>query len=148
MGTEKAGATEDDEDMMSVSTFGNMKLMRASELEQPAPAGHFLREFGQSERLLIDGGVRSGSVPQVLMLMNGRAQEMLTNRDSLVNRNIAKQATPEAKTDAVFLSILNRHPSDRERDIAKRTLEEFGEEEGYSHIIWSLINTREFCFVQ
>ncbi len=69
-----ADAMAEDEDEMKIATFGNMKLMRASELEQPAPPGHFLREFGQSERLLADGGVKSGSVPQVLMMMNGQAQ--------------------------------------------------------------------------
>jgi len=139
---------EDDGDTMKVATFGSMKLMRASELEQPAPPGHFLREFGQSERLLIDGGVKSGSVPQVLMMMNGQAQAMLTNRDSLINRIIAKQATPEKKVEAVFLSIMNRMPTDRERELAKKAIADEGEADGFAAIIWALINTREFCFVQ
>jgi hypothetical protein len=139
---------EDDGDTMKVSTFGSMKLMRASELEQPAPPGHFLREFGQSERLLIDGGVKSGSVPQVLMMMNGQAQSMLTNRDSLINRSIGKQATPEKKIETVFLSVLNRLPTDRERELAGKTISDEGEAEGFAAIIWALINTREFCFVQ
>ena len=66
----------------------------------------------------------------------------------LINRTIAKETTPEAKLDALFLSILNRHPTDREKAIAQKALQEFGASEGYSNIIWSLINTREFCFVQ
>jgi hypothetical protein len=122
--------------------------MRASELEQPAPAGHFLRDFGQSERIIIDGGVKSGSVPQVLMMMNGKTQEMLTNKDSLIHRNIDAQKTPEGKLDAVFFSILNRKPTDRERDIAKRQIEAEGEQGAFSNIIWALVNTREFSFVQ
>jgi hypothetical protein len=142
-------ATMNDEPMMDskILSYGGMKLMRASELEQPANAGHFLREFGQSERLLIDGGVRSGSVPQVLMMMNGKAQEMLTNKDSLIHRNIAKGKDPADKVEVVFLSILNRKPTLLEKDIAKKELTANGDE-GYSNMIWALINTREFSFIE
>jgi hypothetical protein len=143
-----AMAANEEDDGMKIATFANMKLMRASELEQPAPPGHFLREFGQSERLLIDGGVKSGSVPQVLMMMNGKAQEMLTNRDSLINHIISKQPSVDKKVEAVFLSILNRVPTAREQELAKKTIGEQGENEGFAAIIWALINTREFCFVQ
>jgi hypothetical protein len=139
-----SGGSDDDK----IVVVGGMKMMRASELEQPAPPGHFLRDFGQSDRLLIDGTVKSGSVPQVLMMMNGKAQEMLTNKDSLIHRNIDSQKTPEGKLDAVFLSILNRKPTDREKDIAKRQIEAEGEREAFSNIIWALVNTREFSFVQ
>ncbi len=143
-----ADVDAEDSDNMKIVTVGNMKLMRASELEQPAPAGHFLREFGQSERLLADGGVKSGSVPQVLMMMNGKAQDMLTKSDSPIVRNIGKQATPEKKIETAFLSILNRMPTEREQGIAKKTIGEQGEKDGYAAVIWALINTREFCFVQ
>jgi len=141
--------TGGDEEMMSqnVLSYGGMRLMRASELEQPARPGHFLREFGQSDRLLIDGGIRSGSVPQVLMMMNGKAQDMLTNRDSLINRRIASAKDPSEKVEVVFLSILNRKPTLLEKDIAKKELTANGEQ-GYSNMIWALINTREFSFVE
>lgn len=143
-----AGQTPGEADSMKVATFDGMKLMRASELEQPAPPGHFLREFGQSERMLIDGGVKSGSVPQVLMMMNGRTQKMLINRDSLINREIDGQPTIGKKVEVIFLSILNRMPTGRERGIAEKTIGDQGEREGLGAIIWALINTREFCFVQ
>ncbi|HSJ02707.1 MAG TPA: hypothetical protein VK956_09660, partial [Verrucomicrobium sp.] len=143
-----AMAGKDDEMMEGkVMKYGNMKLMRASELEQPAPGGHFLREFGQSERLLIDGGSREGSVPQVLMMMNGKAQEMLTNKESLIFRNMEKAGTPADKVEAMFISILNRRPTLREKDIAKKQLGASGDD-GYSNMIWALINTREFSFIQ
>lgn len=129
-----------------ILSYGNMVLMRASELPQPAVGGHFLRDFGQSERTLIDGGSREGSVPQVLMMMNGKAQEMLTNKDSLIFRNMEKVTSPADKAEAIFLSILNRRPTLREKDIAKRMTAEG--EDGYASMIWALINTREFSFIQ
>jgi hypothetical protein len=120
--------------------------MRASEVEQPAPPGHFLRDVGQSERTLIDGGTREGSVPQVLMMMNGKAQEMLTNKDSLIFRTMEKYKSPAEKAEVIFYSILNRQPTLHEKDIAKRVTAEG--DAGYASMIWALINTREFCFVQ
>jgi hypothetical protein len=127
--------------------FGNQVLRRAAELEQPATGGSFLSEFGQSQRLLIDGGSKEGSVPQVLMLMNGDGQKMLTDTGSLIYRTMEKVTSPADKVEVVFMSILNRKPSLAEKDIAKRGMEGSGDE-GYSNLIWALINTREFMFIQ
>lgn len=138
----------DGEGMMEgkILSFGGMNLMRAAELPQPAPGGHFLRDFGQSERMLIDGGSREGSVPQVLMMMNGKAQEMLTSKESLIFRTMEKVKSPSEKAEVIFLSLLNRKPTLREKDIAKRVTADG--EQGYADMIWALINTREFCFIQ
>lgn len=146
----RMGATLTDaggKDMNKIVVYGNMKLMRASELEQPAPEGHFLRDFGQSERFTIDGSTKDGSSPQILMMMNGLAQQMLTSPDSLIARNMEKVKGPPDKVEVVFLSILNRHPTFREKDIARKAFAAEGEA-AYGNIIWSLLNTREFFFVQ
>jgi len=127
-------------------TYNGMVLRRASTLEQPAPNGHFLIDFGQSPRLLIDGSVKSGSVPQVLMMMNGKAQQMLTSPDSLIFRTMEKVKSPPEKVEALFVSVLSRRPTLAEKDIAKRALS--GGEDGYANMIWALINTREFIFIQ
>jgi hypothetical protein len=128
-------------------TYGGMRLLRASELPQPERGGHFLAEFGQSPRQLIDGGSKTGSVPQVLMMMNGGAQEMLTNRQSLIFRAMDKVEDPAGKTEALFLSVMSRKPTEQEQQIAKREVEANGEQ-GYANMIWALINTREFIFIQ
>lgn len=122
-------------------------LMRASEMEQPARAGHFLTEFGQSQRLLIDGASKVGSVPQVLMMMNGSAQEMLTNASSPVIQQIEKGADVDQKVDVLFMSLMNRAPSASEREIAKKEAEASGPG-AWSNMVWALLNTREFIFIQ
>jgi hypothetical protein len=127
-------------------SYGGMVLRRAAELEQPARAGHFLTDFGQSPRNLIDGSSKVGSVPQVLMMMNGSAQEMLTNPDSLIFRNMEKVNSPSEKVEALFMSIMSRRPTLAEKSIAERALS--GGDDGYANMIWALINTREFIFVQ
>jgi hypothetical protein len=127
-------------------SYNGMVLRRAAELEQPAPNGHFLIDFGQSPRALIDGSVKTGSVPQVLMMMNGKAQQMLTSPDSLIFRTMEKVKSPPEKVEALFISVLNRRPTLSEKDIAKRALS--GGDDGYANMIWALINTREFIFIQ
>jgi hypothetical protein len=152
-GTPKTGAS----DMMMENAslnYGGMVLRRAAELEQPAGPGHFLIEFGQSPRNLIDGSSKIGSVPQVLMMMNGRAQEMLTNSQSLIFRTMEKVKpsdekadTEAAKLEALFMSVLNRRPTEAEMVTAKKTVAD-NSASGHGDIIWALINTREFIFVQ
>ena len=149
MGGTLAAAGSDDMMMSAkVVSFGGMKLMRASELEQPAPEGHFLREFGQSNRELIDGGMKSGSQPQVLMLMNGPTQEMLTSKDSLIFRTMFKQDLPKKQIEAMYLSILSRKPTPEEKTKALAELQASGELEGAQNIVWALLNGMEFMFVQ
>lgn len=142
----KKGAATDM--MMDNATinYGGMTLRRAAELEQPARPGHFLTDFGQSPRNLIDGSSKVGSVPQVLMMMNGKAQEMLTNPDSLIFRTMGKVKSPTEKVEALFMSVLNRRPTMIEKDIAKRAIS--AGDDGYANMIWALINTREFIFLQ
>lgn len=148
-GSKKAEEAKMDDAMMGTKSlvYDGMVLRRAAEIEQPAPGGHFLAEFGQSTRVIIDGGSKVGSVPQVLMMMNGKAQQMLTSKDSLIFRTMDKVNSPSDKVEAVFLSILNRRPTLQEKDIAKRGLESAGDD-GFSNLIWALINTREFMFLQ
>lgn len=148
-GASKKGGKSAGSDMMMENaslSYGGMVLRRAAELDQPARPGHFLIEFGQSPRNLIDGSIKLGSVPQVLMMMNGSAQEMLTNNDSLVFRTMEKVKSPPEKVEALFMSVLNRRPTLAEKDIAKRALATG--DDGYANMIWALINTREFIFVQ
>ena len=126
----KKMADDDDDDMMdggAILSYGNMKLMRASELEQPAPAGHFLRDFGQSDRTITDGSAKDGSVPQVLVMMNGRAQEMMTDKDSLMFRTMAKNKSSDAKMESIYLSILNRRPTMRENGVIMKEQQAHGD---------------------
>lgn len=143
----KPGAGPAADGQGQVITYEGMRLMRAAEIQQPAPGGHFLIDFGQSPRNLIDGSTKIGNVPQVLTIMNGKAQKMLTSRDSLVFRTMDSVTNPSEKVERMFMTIMNRRPTLQEKDIAKRAINANGEE-GYSNMIWALINTREFMFIQ
>ena len=144
--TKKPEATAMNDGPDKVLSYEGMNLMRASEIVQPAPGGHFLTDFGQSPRMLIDGSTKIGNVPQVLTIMNGKAQKMLTSPDSLIFRNMESVRDPSEKVERMFLTIMNRKPTMNEKDIAKRVLG--AGDDGYANMIWALINTREFMFVQ
>jgi hypothetical protein len=148
-GSKKSKGKDEGSSMMMENaslSYGGMVLRRAAELDMPARPGHFLIEFGQSPRNLIDGSSKIGSVPQVLMMMNGAAQGMLTNEDSLIFKTMDKVKSPPEKVEALFMSVLSRRPTLSEKDIAQRALS--SGDDGYANMIWALINTREFIFVQ
>lgn len=120
-------------------------LARASELPQPAPESHFLRLFGQSDRLVADSNTTDGSVPQALMMMNGPIGQLIADANSaaVVAANSGKSR--DEQIDSLYLSFLARKPSITERGTATKALEgglALGD------VAWTLLNAREFLFVQ
>jgi len=122
-----------------------MILARASELPQPAPETHFLRLFGQSDRLIADTNTTDGSVPQALMLMNGGAAKLISETNCAAVTAAGNASSPEAKVDSLYLAFLARKPTAEERPVAMQSLTTGL---GISDIAWALANTREFLFVQ
>ena len=124
--------------------FG-LLLARASELPQPASETHFLRVFGQSDRLITDTSTVDGSVPQALMLMNGGIGQLVS--DSNGAAVVAANSAPDnnAKVDALYLTFLARKPNAGERRAAAASLESGLHP---TDLAWTLANTREFLFVR
>ncbi|MCH9654412.1 MAG: DUF1549 and DUF1553 domain-containing protein [Planctomycetes bacterium] len=122
-------------------------LARASELPSPVPAGHFLRTFGQSNRELISASSDSGSVPQILFMFNGPVTHMMLEKGSTIYNNVIEQKKVKDGVDVIFMTILNRKPDKDESQIAMSEIEKNGPA-GYGNVIWSLVNTREFLFIQ
>ena len=123
-------------------------LARASELPQPAPAGHFLQKFGQSERLFVVGAsTKVGSVPQLMELMNGFTTEVLTSSDSLIFQRLQSIENYRKKAEVIFLSILNRLPTEDEKNLLLEGMKSLNNDD-LSDLIWALLNTPEFFFIK
>jgi len=120
-------------------------LARASELPQPERDQHFLRMFGQSDRQIADSSSEEGSIPQVLMLMNGEAQRVIGQGDSLVLKTSSAMKTPEQQVESLYLSFLSRKPTTDELGNAVAAL---GNGVTLQDLTWVLFNAREFVFVQ
>ena len=127
--------------------YKGQELLPASELRQPLPDGHFLRQFGQSDREQIDDSFTDGSVPQLLAMFNGSVTHMMLEPGSVIySRIVAKKGLNE-QIDAMFWSLLSRQPTREERQLAAAEIREHGPA-GCGNVIWALLNTREFLFIQ
>jgi hypothetical protein len=136
---------EEEVDHTKPQVLDGLVLARASELPQPERDQHFLRMFGQSDRQIADSGSDEGSVPQVLMLMNGEAQNVLRNQKSLVLSTAMEQSVPKKQIASLYLSFFSRMPTPDEMEEAEQALKTGL---SLSDLTWVLFNTREFIFVQ
>lgn len=123
------------------------QMARASELESPARRGHFLREFGQSDREVIENAAVGASVPQALNLLNGPIVDALINPFATFGRRLHAAGEPEDKVRMIFQAMLARGPSEREMELSLAEIAESGDE-AYPGLVWALLNTQQFLFVQ
>jgi hypothetical protein len=122
------------------------ELLRASELPSPAPPGHFLRDFGQSDRQLIDNANLAPAVPQALTLLNGIVDQRILRPESVLTKTLEPLGGQEAKIRGAFAMILCRQPN--ERELAAFMAAGTGRPQGLGDLVWTLINSREFLFIQ
>jgi hypothetical protein len=138
-------------------------LVRASELSSPAPRGHFLRLFGQSDRESVQNGHQDPVLTQVLALLNGPIFNQIFSDRAVLMKGIAEEATLRDKIEVIFLSTLNRPPSEKETVLMLEELSNYGPVKdngndkvssdkpyikGYRNIISALMNTRQYMFLQ
>ena len=133
---------------MGTAAYRSQVLARASELPMPLPPDHFIRQFGQCDRETISGDSDDPTVPQILTMFNGPFTHMMLEKGSLIYDNILRASSPREQLDVMFISILSRPPTSNDKEIAAREMNSGDPAMGYGNIIWALINTREFLFVQ
>lgn len=152
------GGMENMSAMMDTS-IGGERMIRASEMALPQRPAHFLRMFGQSDKQLIENQYYGGSSPQVMSLLNGKiTNQVLTNKEAYLIKTIANgKGGRSTAVEKIFLSILGRYPQGSEKSAASSGLrakteagqsKEDAEIESLGDVIWALVNTREFLFIQ
>ena len=122
-------------------------FLRASEIPLPLPLGHFLRQFGQSDRREIDAFNRDPNTTHALALMNGDLVTQIVAPDSHLRRQLA---TTEGNRDRmlalIFRAVVVRAPTDGElATLASATASSLTPAED---TIWALLNSPEFLFQQ
>jgi hypothetical protein len=60
---------------------------------------------------------------------------------------VVKKSSDNERVKTCFLTILSREPDAEELAAALQEVKAYGPA-GYGNVIWSLVNTREFLFVQ
>ena len=155
---------------------GDDSWLRASELPQPMPPTHFLQVAGQSARAIADDGSTEGGITESLAMMNGEVTKSLMSKVS--EPEPAKNKTAKNKTakkenrakrknmqtmqagstqttqpksmqamqiTAIYHAMLSRPP--REQDM-KQCLAALDQGLNFSDVVWALLNSREFMFIQ
>lgn len=120
--------------------------LRSAEIGSPAPRGHYLREFGQSDRETIENANYDASVPQVLALMNSPLLPQILEKYSQLMLTVNKAPYPDDKVDAIYMTLLSRKPSAGEKEKWMKAQEKGLTD--YEDLIYSLINTQQFVFIQ
>lgn len=123
------------------------EFFRASELPSPAPGGHFLREFGQSNREIIENSVQEATVSQALSLMNGPLFDKIMMEKTQLMQRFSGASNDEGRINAIYYTLFARKATDTEKAIILETVAGNGKD-GWKDVIWALINTREFVFIQ
>ncbi len=120
--------------------------IRAAEIDSPAPRGHYLREFGQSDRETIENANYDASVPQALAMMNGQLLPQILSKYSQLMLSINKAPYPDDKIEAAYMAILSRPPTTKEKQTWLAA-----QDKGLDHmddLIFALLNTQQFIFIQ
>ncbi|MFT4546891.1 MAG: hypothetical protein ACI8XO_000900 [Verrucomicrobiales bacterium] len=126
--------------------YGGMK--RASELGSPMKPGHFLRQFGQSSREVIQGASTESDVTQVLSILNGHVERNLVNDSGAdVFKSLAEGKSDAEKVNILFMSTLSRKATPDELQFMLAEVKANGDR-GYRNVLAALLTTSEFIFVK
>ena len=121
-------------------------------MASPADPEHFLRVFGQPERLQL-GEVRdhAPSMRQALMLLNGRLSHEAARVGELEPANellVGPKQDISKAVDLAYMEILTRTPSSAESEEGAEIINSSeNTREGMADLRWILLNCNEFRFV-
>jgi hypothetical protein len=139
---------EKKENYRKFAEYRDRNLVRAADLRNPAPNGHFLRLYGQSDRELVENSNRDASVMQALTMMNGTLFRNLLSPFATLTREVRKDGKDvNAAIDTIYLSTLSRRATEEEKAVLRPMVEQ-NPLEGRGDILWTVLNTRQFLFIQ
>ena len=80
-------------------------------------------------------------------MFNGPISHKLLYEGTVIYDEVQSAADLRDQIDVIFLSILSRKPSRTDRKLAAAEIQSNGPA-GFGNVIWALLNTREFLFIQ
>ncbi|MBL9183753.1 MAG: DUF1549 domain-containing protein [Verrucomicrobiaceae bacterium] len=143
----KADTKEELASLKAWENFRDSYMMRSADLRSPAPNGHFLREFGQSDRELVENANDDATVGQALMLLNGKTFTNLMNPYSMVSRAIRRAETADQTIDSIYLALFSRKATAEEKKLLKPVVDK-NTVTNKGDALWAVLNTRQFYFIQ
>ncbi|MSR54494.1 MAG: DUF1553 domain-containing protein [Gemmataceae bacterium] len=130
----------------------NPQFASSMRMASPAPTGHFLRVFGQTDRATLDERRdHNPSMRQALMMLNGKLTNEAARVGSLepVYKLISgAKADVDAAIKFVYRETMTREPTADEVADAKAILKEAATPvDGLADLRWALLNSNEFRFI-
>ncbi|MES2595225.1 MAG: DUF1549 domain-containing protein [Verrucomicrobiota bacterium] len=122
-------------------------MMRAADLRSPAPNGHFLREFGQSDRELVENANEDATVGQALMVLNGKTFSNLMNPYTMISRTLRRAETGDQAIDSIYMALFSRKATAEEKALLQPIVAD-NSVTGKGDALWAVLNTRQFYFIQ
>jgi hypothetical protein len=124
--------------------------LRAIQLPDPGVESHFLKLFGQSDRVTACACERNGEVtlPQLLHLQNGASVvEKIKSPEGRLAKLLKDEADNGRLVESLYLSTLGRRPREVERTtIAKMFSDGSDRADVARDLFWALLNSKEFVF--
>jgi len=129
---------------------GGVWSRRAADLPMRGRSGQMLDVFGRSNRETISEGSTDPSVPQALFLMNNPdLWRAMINWESRVSRDLRDGADDRDRIRRLYLTVLTREPSSAELERARKHVRANARgDRGYQDLLWAMVNSREFLFIQ
>jgi len=123
---------------------------RAAQLPDPNVKLGFLDLFGRPPRESPCECERSSevSLSQTLNLINGPTiANAIVHRQGLISRLVQADTPPKTMIEEIYLSVLNRFPTKRERKISEKYFAQVGDhKQAGEDLMWSLVNSPSFLF--
>jgi len=124
--------------------------VRATQLPDPGIESHFLKLFGQSDRVTACACERNGEVtlPQLLHLQNGASVvEKIKNPDGRLAKLLKDEPDDARIVETLFLSTLGRRPKEAEGKVVMRQFADGSDRaDVLKDLFWALLNSKEFVF--
>jgi hypothetical protein len=115
--------------------YKNIDLVRSAYcMNTNSFMGQFLKEYGCSDRILLDSSDDNGSITQILTIMNSPIMELMLDKKSQIFQSFSKNS----EKDSTFISILGRPANVQEKSLIVKV--------ELADLVWALINSREFLF--
>ena len=148
MGMQNSSTSESTSKRKGIPTR-DANSLRAAEVGDPAPRGHLVAQFGGSPRDQIQVSHKEAAVNQVLAMINGYAEKnLVNNKKSDALNKISKGSTMEEKINLAFLATLQRKPNTSELRDFKDMINKLDVDDYHKDVVWTLLNSHEFMFVQ
>ncbi len=138
--------------MVERTVDDNPRFSSSYRMATPAPAGHFLRLFGQPARVdLGDERIENASMRQALLMLNGQLTHQAARVGPLepVYRMLTgSDKDLDSAVQYTYVEILTRKPTAEEISEAVEIIESGADDlTGFADFRWILLNSNEFRFL-